>query len=94
MLKWFPKGKHLGNSKFVTLHNHIKFQKMKELELEQMENIEGGNCGLAIAVGAIGAAAIIGTAIWAPYIWASPKTWYAASFLITGNAYNIYSSCS
>ena len=43
-----------------------------------MENIEGGNCGLAVAVGAIGAAAIIGTAILAPYIWASPKTWYTA----------------
>jgi len=52
-----------------------------------MENIEGGNCGLAVAVGAIGAAAIIGTAIWVSYIWASPKTWYVALFLFTGNAY-------
>ena len=37
---------------------------------------------------AIGAATYV-----APWIWASPKTWYSASALVAGNAAYLYSSC-
>lgn len=67
---------------------------MKTLALHEMEKIEGGSCGAAIAVGVISGAAIIATAIWAPYIWASPKTWYGASVLVANSSYWIYDQCN
>lgn len=62
---------------------------MKTLALHEMEKIEGGSCGAAIAVGVISGAAIIATAIWA-----SPKTWYGASVLVANSSYWIYDQCN
>lgn len=78
---------------YTILYFTLNEQEMRTLELHEMEEIDGGSCGLAVAAGAISGAAIIATAIWAPYIWASPKTWYTAAGLVAANAGFIYDQC-
>lgn len=67
---------------------------MKELSIEQMEKVSGGSaCGLAVGVAVLSASAIVGASLLAPAIWASPKTWYAASVLVAGNIANYEENC-
>jgi len=67
---------------------------MKSLNIEQMEKVEGGMpCWAAISLAAVGGLAIVGTIVYAPAAWASPKTWYGASVIVSGNAINVQDSC-
>lgn len=66
---------------------------MKELSFERMEEVEGGSCAGAIGVAAFSAVAMGAATYFAPWMWTSPKTWYAASTLIAGNAAFLYAEC-
>jgi hypothetical protein len=67
---------------------------MKELSIEKMEMVNGGSaCGAAVGVAVLSAAAIGFTAIYAPWLYASPKTWYAAANLVAGNVANYSLNC-
>lgn len=66
---------------------------MKELSLECMEEIKGGSCAGAVGVAVFSTVAVGAATYFAPWLWASPKTWYSASLLLAGNAYNLHSQC-
>ena len=66
---------------------------MKELGLESMEDLRGGSCAGAVGVAVFSAVAVGAATYFAPWIWASPKTWYSASVLIAGNASYLYAEC-
>jgi hypothetical protein len=67
---------------------------MKTLNFEQMENLNAGmGCGWAIGIAAFSGLAIIGATIVNPAIWVVPQTYYGAATLITGNTFNVSSSC-
>jgi hypothetical protein len=67
---------------------------MTELSIEQMEMVKGGSaCGAAVGIAVLSASAIVATSLLAPYVWANPKTWYAAAYLVTGNIYNYQENC-
>lgn len=58
-----------------------------------MESTLGGNCGFAIGVAVVSGALVVGATVVNPAIWLLPKTWFAASSLVAGNALNISESC-
>ncbi len=67
---------------------------MKTLNIEQMENVEGGMaCWGAVAMAAFCGILIVGTVVYAPQAWLFPKTWYGASVIVTGNVINVVGSC-
>ena len=66
---------------------------MKELDINRMETLVGGSCGLAIGVAVVSGLLVTGATIVNPGIWLLPKTWYAASTLIAGNVVFISESC-
>jgi hypothetical protein len=66
---------------------------MKEISFEKMENVEGGGCAEAIGIALASGAIVISASYIAPWIWANPKTWYAAATIFAGNSANIYEQC-
>ncbi len=66
---------------------------MNKLSNEIMESTVGGSCGFAIGVAVLSGALVVGATVANPAIWLLPKTWFAASSLVAGNAVNIGESC-
>ncbi|WP_035805035.1 hypothetical protein [Lunatimonas lonarensis] len=67
---------------------------MKELSVDEMQAIHGGSCSIAVGASVLVVGSIVGTAIFAPAIWASPKTWMTAAGLLSTASGFVYSECS
>ncbi len=66
---------------------------MKELSIDRMAAINGGNCAVAVGFGVVVGVGMIASAIYAPAIWASPKTWFGAASLVSNTALAIDYAC-